>query len=141
MVRVPSIIHSQLIKPLVMDYLIANFKQSWNDLVTVLLYSPLITIAISAVILILFWKLLETENTSFRRKLFKGFISSYVVCVCWGLIFAFCMIFISPVQIFNTQNGQLAENARTLSAQNLRTIKSLSYRTNDISMAFDSSGK
>lgn len=122
-----------------MHYLITNFEQSGRDLMKVLFFSPIISVGLSVVVLVVFLGFLKSENTSIQRRMLNYFISSYVVCICWGWIFIFCAIFISPIQIFKIHTGESVKSTKYLDVQNWRMIKQPSPKTNEISIAFENS--
>jgi len=94
-----------------MHYWNLNLSQSWHDLLEIMMFYPLITIGFSVLIFVCFFKVLSAPPTipSFRERAWKWFISFYAVGAWWGFVFAICVIFISPTQIFNRQSQALAQ--------------------------------
>lgn len=86
-----------------MQYWISNLDQSWTDLWEIMSYAPAITIAVSMLIFIGGFKVLmiNSAEASLRERVFKILISAYAVGCCWGIAFAVCTFFVSPLQIYH----------------------------------------
>src|SRR5271170_7668235 len=116
-----------------MNYWILNFKQSWHDLLGIMLFTPILTIVLSIFIFVWCFKMLTINSVkaSLRQQGWRLFISLYAVGSCWAFIFGICLLLIAPSQIYKSQSPAPAHLAKSPIAQNAELNGFQSDMTND----------
>ena len=116
-----------------MNYWILDIKQSGHDLLGVMVFAPIITIAFSAFIFIWFFNQLSAHSAkvSFHEQSRRMFFSLYAAASCWVFIFGICFLLVAPAQIYKSQSQALAALAKSQTVQNAGRNKFQSNLTSD----------
>ncbi len=115
-----------------MQYWISNFNQAWADLWEIMSFAPALTLAASIMIFVWGVRVLMINSThaSIREWALKLLISFYAVGCCWGIAFAVCLIFVSPIQVYHQRSATSSHFSQPAPGRNLQSNPANDYAKN-----------
>lgn len=104
----------------IMNYWMLDVKQAGHDLMGIIFFTPIITVAVSGLIFGWFFTQLSRHSAvpSIREQSWKLFFSLYAVASCWMFIFGVCLLLVAPAQVYKSQSKGLAQQSSTQTTHN-----------------------